>query len=141
MTEFMIDEITIPATLQSPEAADFIATVDVRNVVEADGYGSDELSFSADELLPGWLDQEFEPKRLFAVRVDGRVVGRATYETQTAGDAEVVWLGVQVLPEFRRRGIGTALADHLEAIADSERRGKRIVCAVSKDAAGERLDE
>jgi GNAT superfamily N-acetyltransferase len=139
MTEFTIEEVTIPATLDTPEAADFIATAEVRNAVEADGYGTDDLAFSAAELLPGWLDQEYEPKRLFAVRVGGEIVARAIYETQPAEEADTVWFGIQVLPAFRRRGIGTALADRLETIADSEGRTKRIVYAVSRDAAGERV--
>ena len=139
MTIFTIEEVAIPATVDAKDAADFRATADVRNVVEADGYGTDELSFTAAELLPEWLDQEDEPKLLFAAHLGGRIAARAVYETRPAEDADTVWLGVQVLPEFRRRGIGSALADHLEAIADSEGRTKRIVYAVWKEAPGERL--
>jgi GNAT superfamily N-acetyltransferase len=139
MTDFTIEEITIPATLDTPDAADFIATAEVRNAVEAAGYGTDDLAFSAAELLPDWLDQEYQPKRLLAARVDGRIVARAVYETQPDEDAGTAWLDVKVLPEFRRRGIGAALADRLEAIADFEGRGKRIVYAVSRDGSGARL--
>ncbi|MDF2434719.1 MAG: hypothetical protein JWP44_4350, partial [Mucilaginibacter sp.] len=45
MTIFTIEEVAIPATVDAKDAADFRATADVRNVVEADGYGTDELSF------------------------------------------------------------------------------------------------
>ena len=139
MTDFSIDEVDIPASVDIPEAADFIASIDVRNAVETDAYGTDELSFSAAELLPDWLDQEFEPKRLFVARVDGRIVARAVYETRPAENDDTVWFDVQVHPEFRGRGVGTALADRLEALADSDGRTKRIVYTASRESAGERL--
>jgi GNAT superfamily N-acetyltransferase len=140
MSRFTIDEVSIPMTIDSPDAADFIATVEVRNVVEADGFGTDDLAYSAADLLPGWLDTVYEPKRLFAARVDGRIVARAMYETASNGGEDVVWLGVQVLPEFRRRGIGTALSELLETMAAEDHRSKIIVYTVSKEAPGERVE-
>jgi GNAT superfamily N-acetyltransferase len=139
MSRFSIEEVSIPMALDSPDAADFVATVDVRNAVEADGYGTDDLAYSAADLLPNWLNTVYEPKRLFAARVDGRIVARAIYETTTE-DADVVWLGVQVLPEFRRLGIGTALSELLETMAAEDNRQKIIVYTVSKEAPGERVD-
>jgi GNAT superfamily N-acetyltransferase len=139
MSRFTIDEVSIPETIDSPDAADFIATVDVRNAVEADGFGTDDLAYSAADLLPGWLNTAYEPKRLFAARVDGRIVARAIYETTTE-DADVVWLGVQVLPEFRRLGIGTELSGLLETMAAEDNRHKIIVYTVSKEAPGERVE-
>jgi GNAT superfamily N-acetyltransferase len=139
MSRFTIDEVSIPKTIDAPDAADFIATVEVRNAVEADGFGTDDLAYSAADLLPGWLNTVYEPKRLFAARVDGRIVARAIYETTTE-DADVVWLEVQVLPEFRRRGIGTELSGLLETMAAQDNRHKIIVYTVSKEAAGERVE-
>ncbi|MCU1581147.1 MAG: hypothetical protein QOD27_1906 [Microbacteriaceae bacterium] len=138
MSRFTIDEVSIPRTIDSPDAADFIATVEVRNAVEADGFGTEDLSYSAADLLPGWLNTVYEPKRLFAARVDGRIVARAIYETAIE-DADVVWLGVQVLPQFRRLGIGTALSELLETMAAEDNRRKIIVYTVSKEAPGERV--
>ena len=90
MTDFTLERVVIPAQLDQPDTADFIATafiatVEVRNAAEADGYGTDELSATAAELLPVWLDQEYEPKQLFAARVDGRIVARAIFETRPPG--------------------------------------------------------
>jgi GNAT superfamily N-acetyltransferase len=141
---FTIDEVEIPRSLENPLAADFIAadfiaTVEVRNIVEADGYGSDELSATPRELLPSWLDQEYEPKRLFAARVDGRIVARSVFETRPSSEADTVWLGVQVHPEFRRRGIGAAMADELEALAVADGRSRFVVYTVSRQSDGEQL--
>ncbi|MES2171634.1 MAG: GNAT family N-acetyltransferase, partial [Actinomycetota bacterium] len=140
MTEFTIEQVTIPPHLSHPDAADFIATAEVRNAAEADGYGTDELSATAAELLPGWLDQEYEPKRLFAARVDGRIVARAIFETRPSAEGDLAWVDLQVHPQLRRRGIGTALADHLERLAALEHRTKLLVYAVSKASVGDRLE-
>jgi GNAT superfamily N-acetyltransferase len=137
---FTIDEVAIPTSTDAADAADFIATVDVRNIVEAEGYGTEELCLTAEELLPFWRDQQYEPKRLFVARVDGRVVARSVFETRPADDATMAWVGIHLLPEFRRRGIGTALADHVEAIAVADGRTELVVYTVSKDAPGERLE-
>jgi GNAT superfamily N-acetyltransferase len=140
MTGFTIDEVAIPARVDDPSAADFIATAEVRNAVEADVYDTDELSATPAELLPVWLDQQYEPKRLFAARVDGRIVARSIYETRPDADGDLAWLEVQVLPEFRGRGIGSALAERLEVLAAGDGLARVVVYAASRDAAGERID-
>ena len=140
MDELRIDELTIPASLDAPGADDFRATVDVRNACERDGYGSDDFAYSAEELLPGWQNLEHEPKRLLAARVRGTIVARGVYETQPGEDAEAAWLQVQVHPDYRGLGIGTALSDRLEDIAAEAGKRRVLVYAVSKDAPGERLE-
>ncbi|MFC0678648.1 GNAT family N-acetyltransferase [Lysobacter korlensis] len=139
MDEFTIDELTIPASLDVPDADDFRATVAVRNACERDGYGTDELSYSAEELLPGWQNVEHEPKRLLAARVRGEIVARGIYETQP-NETESAWLQVQVHPDYRGLGIGTALSDRLEDLAAEAGKRKVIVYAVSKQGPGERLE-
>lgn len=139
MTGFAIEEVAVPRSPDSVDAADFAATVEVHNAVEADSYGTDELGYTAAEVLPGWLDRDYEPKRLFAARVDGRIVARAVYETLASDPSRTAWLELQVLPDFRRRGIGSALADLLESIAQGESRSKLIVYAASRQNPGERL--
>jgi GNAT superfamily N-acetyltransferase len=138
MPAFTIDELAIPASLDGPDAADFRATVDVRNAVETEGYGTDELNFTAEELHPHWIDHEYEPKRLFVARVDGAIVARAIYEVQPE-DTGVAWVSIQVLAEHRNRGIGSALADALDAIAVAESKSKLIVYTVSKTGEGGRI--
>lgn len=140
MTDFTLEQVAIPPHLDHPDAADFIATAEVRNAVEADGYGTDELSATPAELLPVWLDQEYEPKQLFAARVDGRIVARAIFETRPSAEGDMAWVNAQVHPQFRHRGIGTALADHLERLAAEQQRAKIVVYTVSRAAEGHRLE-
>lgn len=138
MSHIVVEELVVPAAIDAPDAADFVATVEVRNAVEAHGYGTPEMGFGADELLPRWLDQANKPTRLFGVRVDGRIVARAFHETYV-DDSTTSWIAVEVLPEFRGRGIGAALTDHVEAIAAADRRSKLLVYVVSPEGAGTRL--
>ncbi len=51
-TPFTIEELPIPASLDSPDAVGFIEMVAVRNAVEAETLGSTALEVTAQELLP-----------------------------------------------------------------------------------------
>jgi GNAT superfamily N-acetyltransferase len=118
---FTIDELTIPATIDdSPEAADFIEMVRVRNEIEAETVGNYDLSYEPAELLPGW-QRSWEPKRLFVARVEGRIVARAIYEIEPE-ESPTAWLSVEVLSAHRRQGIGTALFETLAALCASSNR-------------------
>jgi GNAT superfamily N-acetyltransferase len=134
-----VDEVVVPESADAEGAADFIATVDIRNAVEADGYGTRDVEVTLAHLLAIWQNPA-EPQRLLLGRLDGRPVGRAYYQTSPHEGFDTAWAGVQVLPDARGRGVGTALADAVEAIARDEGRRKVIVYAVSPDGPGERLD-
>jgi GNAT superfamily N-acetyltransferase len=139
MTPFSIEELVIPAGIDDPDAADFIAAVDLRNAIEAEKYGTRDLALGADELLPGWHDPEHSPRRLFGVRVDGRLAARAYYERSVGEGASVAWVTAEVLPPFRGRGIGTLLADRVEGLASHDARDRVLVYCASPDGPGERL--
>ena len=140
MTIFTVEELVVPQSIDADDAADFVETIEVRNTIEALGYGTRELEMTAAETLPSWLDHEHSPRRLFGVRVDGRLVGRGFYEINVGDGDRVAWAAVEVLPDYRRRGIGTALADRIEEAARDDRRDRLLVYVVSPDAPGERLD-
>ncbi|MGY4857209.1 GNAT family N-acetyltransferase [Cryobacterium sp. AP23] len=136
---FDLAELAIPLEPEGEGWADFAAAAAVRNAVEEHAYGTGVLAHSAEEQLPAWLMQRHEPRRLFVARVDGVIVARAVYETLAEPGSEFAWFTVEVLPEYRRRGIGTALAELLDSIADAEHRTISVVYAMSPDAPGERL--
>lgn len=136
---FTVDEPAVPAAPGAAGWDDFRAATGVRNAVEADAYGTDELALSAEELLPYWLNQDYAPARMLVARVAGEIVARGVYETRPEASSDVAWLVVEVLPAFRRRGIGTALADRLESIAAEEGRVRALVYAASREAPSERL--
>ncbi|TFD09495.1 GNAT family N-acetyltransferase [Cryobacterium sp. TMT1-66-1] len=134
MSDFSIDELIIPATPNAPSWPDFEAATRVRNITEAEGFGTNDLQYSAAGLLPGWLNTKYDPKRMFVARVGGAVVGRAAYETLQGPNDDHAWLIAQVLPAWRNRGIDTALADRVELLAATENRHELIVYTVSADA-------
>ncbi|CAN5295426.1 GNAT family N-acetyltransferase [soil metagenome] len=136
MSEFPIDEIPIPATLQSAGAADFIGALEVSRAVEEIGYGTPDLGYEPDEELP-LFQNPHEPRRMLVARAGGAIVGCATYET--IADTDTAWILVEVLPEHRGRGIGTALADALEALSAGEGRTKLLVYTPIRDVPGARL--
>ena len=137
-----VEELEIPRELDDSIAArDFLACAEVRNAVDTLGFGSADFAYPAEEELPGWLDQVYTRRRSFAARVGGRIVAHAYHQTQPDGEGvDTAWQNVRVLPEFRGRGMGTALATHLEDLARSEDK-RRILCwAASPPAPGPRLD-
>ena len=136
---FIIEQLTVPATLDGDGAADFIRAVEVGNAVEALGYGTPDVSYEPDEEIPLFHDPH-KPEYLFVARVDGAIVARGIYEATTGDDADTAWIVAEVLPEFRGRGIGTALMDKLERVALDNGKTKTIVYAPVLDVAGERLE-
>jgi len=119
LSQLTITEVTIPQTLDAPDAADFHARLQVRNAIETEILGSDALNYRAEEVLPGLQDQRYNPTRLFLARLDGEPVGKAAYAWPVEGGvgATMAWIEVGVLSPWRNRGIGTKLADVIEQLA------------------------
>jgi len=142
MTPFIVEELVVPNTIDAADAADFVESTGIRNLIEALGYGTRELEMTPAETLPFFLDAENSPRRLFGVREGSRLVGRGFYEANVGRPAgeRVAWAAVEVLPEFRGRGIGTAIAERIETIARDDDRDRVLVYVVSPDGPGERLD-
>ncbi len=116
-TAFTIAELPIPVSTDAPEFADFAEMVEIRNEIEASALGSWALSVTAEELLPQYHKAEYDPKRLFVGRTEGKIVARGGLEWSTAEGTNVTWVFADVLPAYRNRGIGTALFERVEGIA------------------------
>jgi GNAT superfamily N-acetyltransferase len=118
MTERVtLEEPTIPDTLDGPDGAAFREMVEVRNAIESAAMGSDDFAPTAEELLPLWRNSIDEPKRLLLARVDGSIVGRGVLELPTEDASRTAFVSVEVLPDYREAGIGTAMLERTEAWA------------------------
>ncbi|WP_353988109.1 GNAT family N-acetyltransferase [Ruicaihuangia caeni] len=115
MAGFTIEELSIPRRLDDEHGPAFIEMTAVRNAVEADIVGNDDLNYSPEDLLPHWHDP-YSPMRALIARVDGRIVARGVFEWQ-AEDEHVGFFDIGVLPEFRDRGIGLALHEGIVRFA------------------------
>jgi GNAT superfamily N-acetyltransferase len=137
MTE--IHELEIPNAVRAAGWSEFEAADSIRFDAEAFIYGTTELALTAEEDLPTWLDHDNQPTRMFVACDDGRIVGSASYETEPGENPQTAWLRVDVLPVWRRQGIGTALAQKLESVAATDGIRKAIVYTVSAEAPGKRI--
>jgi GNAT superfamily N-acetyltransferase len=114
---FTIEELPIPESLDAPGGDAFREMVAVRNEVEGAALGSMALAVTPEELLPGFHKQQFDPRRLFLARVEGRIVARGVLAWSNEAGSRLAWPYADVLPDYRHRGIGTALFDLMEGIA------------------------
>jgi GNAT superfamily N-acetyltransferase len=116
---FTISDLCVPDTIDSPDAEDFKGMAEVRRLVEAEELGAGAESFTAEEMLPSWSDSSSPMAGLIA-KIGGRIVARGSVSLPIgAGEC---WVSVGVLPEFRLRGIGSALYSRLEQLAKLEAR-------------------
>jgi GNAT superfamily N-acetyltransferase len=134
-----IEELSIPADLDAPGAGDFVRSVEIGNVIEAEIFGTPDIAYEPAEQLPDYRNP-FQPRRLFVARVAGEIVARATTETTLGDDADTSWVTVQVLPAFRGRGIGSALAERVESAAAAEGKRKAIAYVGGTELGGRRLE-
>lgn len=138
MSDFEIVDVAVPERIDTPDAADFISAIELGNAVQAIGYGTPDLAYEPAEELPVFHNPH-EPRRVLVLKVEGALAARGVYETTTGEEADTAWLNVEVLPAFRGRGFGTALADALESIAVGEGKSKALAYSPIQDAPGERL--
>ncbi len=116
---YTIDEITMPGSVADDHSGQYAELIAVRNEIETEVMGTDAFTMSAEELLPLYSDQAYNPRRMVVVRVDGRIVGRGHFGWSAEADARSATVYGEILTRFRDRGLGTALFDHLEGLASA----------------------
>ena len=132
-----IEELALPKRADAPDAEDFRAVVEIRNTVEVAAFNLEDRRLAASEILPWWMDEQ-TPVRIFGVRVDGELVAYSLLQSMLE-DPGHLWITIDVLPDYRHQGIGTALLEHAEAQAAMDGRHKLIIYASSGTGTGERI--
>jgi GNAT superfamily N-acetyltransferase len=132
--------LAIPASIDAPESADFAEMVRVRNVIYREIAGHDDHRISADELLPIYQLDENERRLLWAVTVDGRMVGRVGVDLPLEGDSKIAFWLIELVREVWGRGIGSAAHDLVERTARENGRTVLQSWAEHPDVEGPRLE-
>jgi GNAT superfamily N-acetyltransferase len=101
--------LDIPATIADDDGS-FAEMVRVRNETEAAALGSFDLAPDPAGLLVEYHDPWFD-RRIWVARVEGRIVGRAFVELPLEEGARIAVVEVEVHPDWRGRGIGSALLE------------------------------
>ena len=116
---FTIEPMQVPDSLGGAAAAHFETYVAVSNAVEASTLGTDVLTPTVDELLPEYRSNPNRTRLHLTASVGRAVVGRAMITTRPHTPGAGAHLSVDVLPEHRGQGIGTALLEQAEDAAVS----------------------
>ncbi|MGM1016129.1 MAG: GNAT family N-acetyltransferase [Actinomycetota bacterium] len=123
--DLLITPLPVPATLDAPDAADFHTMVAMNNDLCAEETGLDDLSRTAEETLPAWLDQTDRVKLGFVARRGEEVLGAAVFFTSAASDAVSAEIDVMVPRANTGRGAEEALLARCER--EARDRGRRTL--------------
>jgi GNAT superfamily N-acetyltransferase len=131
--------LTVPASIDAPDAADFIEMVRVRNLVYREISGHDDHRIPADELLPHFAPDEHQRRLMWSIISDGEVVGRVGVDLPLEGDSKVAFWLIELLRDSWGRGIGSAAYELVERTARENGRSVLQSWAEHPDAPGPRL--
>ncbi len=131
--------LTVPASLDDAEAADFIEMTRVRNLVYREINGDADDDLRPDELLPHYRPAPDELRFVWVVIYEGRIVGRVGLDLPLEpGSVTAYWL-IELLGEVHGRGIGTAAYALIERTARENGRSVLQTYVSHPEAGGERL--
>lgn len=131
--------LTIPASMDAADAADFREFTRVRNLVYREIAGTDDDSMTPEELLPHYQPDPDEIRCAWAAVLDGEFVGRVGVDLPLEeGSRNAFWL-VELLAAHHGRGIGSAGYALIERTAREHGRTILQSWAQHPDADGDRL--
>ena len=109
--------LVVPDSIDTPDAADFVEMVRVRNIIYREISGHDDHRIAADELLPHYRPTEYQTRRSWVVVDDGAIIGRVGVDMpEEEGSKEAFWL-IELLRDTWGRGIGSAAHELVEKTA------------------------
>ena len=131
--------LTVPASADAPDAADFRAMTEVRNRTYLAISGNDDDPQTPESLLPHYQPNAYELRHMWVAVLDGSIVGRVGVDIPLEADSRAAFWLIELLPEVWGRGIGTAAYRLVEQTAVQHRRTVLQSWAQHPDAPGERL--
>ena len=109
-----IAPLTIPASLDAADSADFLALAELNRQICALDAGRPDLAPVASEMLPAWLDPTDELSLGLVARRGDETVGMAAVYLAQEKDAKVAVFDLLVLPENWGSGVEEALLARVE---------------------------
>lgn len=128
----VLEELPLPASLDAEGGDAFAEMVEMTNAVWVGVVGRDDLTYEAAGEL-AQLDGERNAIRIMLSRTAGRIVGRALVVAPLEEGSETADIEVDVLPEARNSGIGSALLAWGEEIAAAL--GRSTPCSAGRSTA------
>ncbi len=106
----------IPATIADAQKLAAIISRSNRDVAQQFGLTNENAAKHPSFCTAGWIRSDFQNGQVyFSAMADGAAAGCVAFQQP---DTHTAYLNrLSVLPEFRRRGIGTALVHHIMAYA------------------------
>ena len=131
--------LTIPTTIDAPDAADFVEMVSIRNRIYREIAGHDDHRIAADELLPHYQPDEHQRRLAWSVVLDGETVGRVGVDLPLEGDSRLAFWLIELVRDVWGRGIGSAAHELVERVARENGRTVLQSWAEHPNAEGPRL--
>ncbi|MFE4227448.1 GNAT family N-acetyltransferase [Arthrobacter sp. NPDC056886] len=119
--EVRIEQLWIPDSLDAPDAADFLAAIEVGRRVRMQTWGTDDLAYAPQEKLLEMADP-YERQVILVAKIDGVIVGTADIALPLMDNLDLAEFTLDILPEFRRQGVGRQLLEAAEHFARDEGR-------------------
>ncbi|RLK49362.1 GNAT family N-acetyltransferase [Microbacterium telephonicum] len=132
--------LTIPASVDADDAADFIGMTLARNEIYREIAGDDDDAMTPEQLLPHYQSNPDEIRLIWVVVDAGRIVGRIGVDLPLEGESKNAYWIVELLRSHHGRGIGTAAYALVEDAARAHGRTVLQSWAEHPDAPGTRLE-
>ncbi|MGB4778567.1 GNAT family N-acetyltransferase [Microbacterium sp.] len=132
--------LTIPASLDADDTADFREFSRVRNLISREITGNDDDAMTAGELLPHYQSDADEIQHAWAVVADGAIIGGVGVGIPLEAGSRIAYWIIELLADSHGRGIGSAGYTLVEQTAREHGRTVLEAWAQHPDAVGPRLD-
>ncbi len=125
-SEVRIEQLWIPDSVDAPDAADFLAAVEVGRKVRMQTWGSDDLAYAPLEKLLE-LDDPYERQVILVAKIEGTIVGAVDIALPLTDNLDLAEFTLDILPEYQRQGVGRQLLEAAEQFARDEGRSMILV--------------
>jgi GNAT superfamily N-acetyltransferase len=125
-SEVRIEQLFIPSSIDAPDAADFLAAVEVGRKVRMQTWGSDDLAYAPLEKLLE-LDDPYERQVILVAKIDGEIVGTVDIALPLTDNLDLAEFTLDILPEYQGQGVGRQLLEAAEGFARDEGRSMILI--------------